>query len=94
MFILQDVSDRAPCVVSRQLTLVTHYDQEDRVIPHPLSNTLIVISSNKADEALCRCTASAYLSGVPVVVAGYQTTFRGFFSKYDFVEKAIVNAKL
>ncbi|CCW64901.1 unnamed protein product [Phytomonas sp. EM1] len=50
--------------------------------------------SDKIGDALCYSVGSAYLSGLPVVVAGYQMLFDGFLSKVDFMERAIENAKL
>ncbi|CCW72163.1 unnamed protein product [Phytomonas sp. Hart1] len=55
---------------------------------------VIFIMSNRIDDTLCYSVGSAYLSGLPVVVAGYQMEYKGFLSKHDFMEKAIKNAQL
>ncbi|CCW64509.1 unnamed protein product [Phytomonas sp. EM1] len=50
--------------------------------------------SNKIDENACYSVGSAYLSGLPVVVAGYKMPFHKLASKIDFMEAAIKNAEL
>ncbi|CCW65041.1 unnamed protein product [Phytomonas sp. EM1] len=55
---------------------------------------VIFIMSNEFDDSICYSVGSAYLSGLPVVVAGYQMLFENFLSKFDFMEAAIGNAEL
>ncbi|CCW67831.1 unnamed protein product [Phytomonas sp. Hart1] len=55
---------------------------------------VIFIMSDQTDDTLCYSVGSAYLSGLPVVVAGYQMEYNGFLSKFDFAESAIKNAQL
>ncbi|CCW69665.1 unnamed protein product [Phytomonas sp. Hart1] len=55
---------------------------------------VILIMSDKIDDTLCYSVGSAYLSGLPVVVAGYQMKYKGFLSKFDFMERAIKNAQM
>ncbi|CCW69658.1 unnamed protein product [Phytomonas sp. Hart1] len=50
--------------------------------------------SDKIDDTLCYSVGSAYLSGLPVVVAVYQMKYKGFLSKFDFMERAIKNAQM
>ncbi|CCW65366.1 unnamed protein product [Phytomonas sp. EM1] len=50
--------------------------------------------SDKIDDAVCYSAGSAYLSGLPVVVAGYQMPCHGIFSKIEYMEAAIKNAEL
>ncbi|CCW67252.1 unnamed protein product [Phytomonas sp. Hart1] len=58
------------------------------------TRALIFVMSNKIDDTLCYSIGSAYLSGLPVVVAGYDMPYHGYLSKFDFLEKAIENLKL
>ncbi|CCW70242.1 unnamed protein product [Phytomonas sp. Hart1] len=55
---------------------------------------VIFVISDRIDDTLCYSVGSAYLSGLPVVVAGYQMPYNGFLSKFDFMESAIKNAQL
>ncbi|CCW70828.1 unnamed protein product [Phytomonas sp. Hart1] len=55
---------------------------------------VIFVMSNKIDNTLCYSVGSAYLSGFPIVVAGYQMEYKGFLSKFDFAESAMKNAQL
>ncbi|CCW70125.1 unnamed protein product [Phytomonas sp. Hart1] len=55
---------------------------------------VIFVMSDKIDDTLCYSVGSAYLSGFPVVVSGYQMEYKGFLSKFDFMDRAIRNAHL
>ncbi|CCW70774.1 unnamed protein product [Phytomonas sp. Hart1] len=58
------------------------------------ARVVIFVMSDRIDHTLCYSVGSAYLSGLPVVVAGYQMEYKGFLSKFDFMERAIENAQL
>ncbi|CCW64791.1 unnamed protein product [Phytomonas sp. EM1] len=55
---------------------------------------VVFVMSDRIDDALCYSAGSAYLNGLPVVMAGYRMPFRGLMSKFDFMEAAIENAEL
>ncbi|CCW63021.1 unnamed protein product [Phytomonas sp. EM1] len=58
------------------------------------TRVVVFVMSDKIDDALCYSAGSAYLNGLPVVVAGYRMKYRGFLSKFEFMERAIENAEL
>ncbi|CCW63176.1 unnamed protein product [Phytomonas sp. EM1] len=74
--------------------VLPHGGTQDMFVRSTGPRVAILVMSNRIDETLCYSVGSAYLSGLPVVVAGYRMKYRGFLSKFEFMERAIENAEL
>ncbi|CCW72218.1 unnamed protein product [Phytomonas sp. Hart1] len=86
------VGDSKP--ISSEPSVFSKDDLQDIFVRTTGPRVAIFIMSDKIDDTLCYSVGSAYLSGLPVVVAGYQMKYKGFLSKFDFMERAIKNAQL
>ncbi|CCW66742.1 unnamed protein product [Phytomonas sp. Hart1] len=69
-------------------------DRQDIFVRTTGPRVVIFVISDKIDDALCYSVGSAYLTGLPVVVAGYKMKYNGFLSKFNFLGTAIDNAEL
>lgn len=74
--------------------VISREDKQDLFVRSTGPRVAILVMSDKIDEPLCYSVGSAYLSGLPVVVAGYGMPYSGFLSKLDFMEAAMGNAGL
>ncbi|CCW72220.1 unnamed protein product [Phytomonas sp. Hart1] len=86
------VDDLKP--ISSEPLVLSKDDLQDIFVRTTGPRVVIFVMSDRIDDTLCYSVGSAYLSGFPVVVAGYQMKYKGFLSKFDFMEKAIQNAQL
>ncbi|CCW67839.1 unnamed protein product [Phytomonas sp. Hart1] len=86
------VGDSKP--ISSEPLVLSKDDLQDIFVRTTGPRVIIFIMSDKIDDTLCYSVGSAYLSGFPVMVAGYQMPFNGLSSKLDFAESAIKNAQL
>ncbi|CCW65456.1 unnamed protein product [Phytomonas sp. EM1] len=85
-----DDSSLTPYVPS----VLTRKNRRGMLVSSTGPRALIFITSDKIDETLCYSAGSAHLTGMSVVVAGYQMPFNGAMSKLDFMERAIKNTGL
>ncbi|CCW72338.1 unnamed protein product [Phytomonas sp. Hart1] len=80
--------------ISSEPFALSNDEMQDIFVRTSGPRVVIFVMSDRIDGTICYSVGSAYLSGLPVVVAGYQMKYKGFLSKLDFAESAIKNAQL